>query len=373
MIPVAEPSLDGRELKYVTEALKSGWVSSKGKFIELFEQNFAAYCGRKFGVCTSNGTVSLHLALLSLGIGKGDEVIVPSFTFVASVNAITYTGAKPVFVDSNPVYWGMDPDKIDSAITSRTRAIMIVHLYGHPCDIQPIVSIAKKRGLYVIEDAAEAHGACYRGRKIGSFGAISSFSFFGNKTITTGEGGMCLTDNESLYKKMRVLRDHGMNPKRRYWYDVVGYNYRMTNLQAALGMGQFEQLDKFIEKKRKIAEWYSSGLMDLHEKGVIQLHPEMGWARCSYWMYSLVINPRRAGICRDDLIKQLLDVGVESRPFFYPVHILPPYRKNKPPFPVAEKLGKNGINLPSSVKLSHDQVKKICSVIRKTITNKSKS
>jgi len=221
MIPVAEPSLGEEELNNVIEAVKSGWVSSKGKFIEEFEENFSSYCGRKYGVATSNGTVALQLALKALGIDKEDEVIVSDLTFIATANAITYCNAKPVFVDSHPDYWCIDPEKIEEKITSKTIAIIPVHLYGHPCDMDAIMDIAERHGLYVIEDAAEAHGAEYKGKKVGSFGDVSCFSFYGNKIITTGEGGICLTDNDELAESMKALRDHAMDPNRRYWHDVV--------------------------------------------------------------------------------------------------------------------------------------------------------
>ena len=252
-IPIAEPDIGQEEIRNVTEAVKSGWISSKGQFIKDLEEQFARYFNVNFGASTSNGTSALHLALDALGIKMGDEVIVPTLTFIASANVVKYTGARPVFVDSHPDYWCIDPEKIEEKITDRTKAIMPVHLYGHPCDMDPIVRIAKKHDLFIVEDCAEAHGAEYRGKKVGSFGIISCFSFYGNKIITTGEGGMCLTNDKELAEKIRILRDHGMSPEKRYWHDVVGFNYRMTNLQAAIGVAQLAKLDKFIEKKRKIA------------------------------------------------------------------------------------------------------------------------
>jgi len=363
MIPVAEPSLGEEELLNVIEAVKSGWVSSKGKFIEEFEQKFAKYCGRKYGVATSNGTAALHLALTALGIKKGDEVIVPDLSFIATANTVSYCNAKPVFVDSHPDYWCIDPDKIEGKITPKTKAIMPVHLYGHPCDMDWINDLAKDHNLYVIEDAAEAHGAEYRGKKVGSFGDIACFSFYGNKIITTGEGGMCLTNNKELAEKMRILRDHGMNPNRRYWYNVIGFNYRMTNLQAAVGVAQLKKLDEFIEKKRKIARWYENSLREFDENGTVRLHPEMPWAKCVYWMYSVLIN-EKFGISRDELMKKLEEKGIETRPFFYPIHVLPPYRNNKK-FLIAEELSLKGVNLPSSVKLKREDIECICEMIKK--------
>ena len=361
MIPIAEPCLDEEELSNVIEAVKSGWISSKGKFIEEFEQRFANYCGRKYGVATSNGTVALHLALKALGIGKGDEVIVPDLTFVAVANTVTYCNAKPVFVDVHPDYWCIDPERIEEKITPRTKGIIPVHLYGHPCDMDAILAIAKEHNLYVIEDAAEAHGAEYKGKKVGSFGDISCFSFYGNKIITTGEGGICLTNSEELAEKMKILRDHGMNHSKRYWYDVIGFNYRMTNLQAAVGVAQLEKLDKLIERKREIAGRYAEGLNDLAEKGLIKLHPEMPWAKCVYWMYCILVED--FGISRDELMSKLEEKGIETRPFFVPMHVLPIYKSDEK-FPVAEEISRKGINLPSGINLTKEEVKRIVTEIK---------
>lgn len=357
MIPIAEPCLGEEELRNVVEAVKSGWISSKGKFIEEFERKFANYCGRKYGVATSNGTVALHLALKTLGIGKEDGVIVPDLTFVAVANTVTYCNAKPIFVDSHPEYWCINPEKIEEKITKNMKAIIPVHLYGHPCDMDWINDIAKDYRLYVIEDAAEAHGAEYKGKKVGAFGDISCFSFYGNKIITTGEGGMCLTNNEELAEKMRILRDHGMDSNKRYWYDIVGFNYRMTNLQAAVGVAQLEKLDEFVERKRKIAEWYSEGLKELEEKELIRLHPEMSWTKCVYWMYCILVEDN-FGMGRNELMKRLEEKGIETRPFFYPMHVMPPYKNNEK-FPIAEEISRKGINLPSGVSLTENEVEQI--------------
>jgi len=364
-IPVAEPCLGEEELKNVIEAVKSGWISSKGKFIEEFERGFAKYCGVKYGIATANGTVALHLALKALGIGRGDEVIVPTLTFIATANAVTYCNAKPVFVDSHPEYWCINPEKIEDKITKNTRAIIVVHLYGHPCDMDWIMDIAEDKGLYVIEDCAEAHGAEYKCRKVGSFGDIACFSFYGNKIITTGEGGMCITNNEELAEKMRILRDHGMSKHKRYWHEVIGFNYRMTNLQAAIGVAQLKKLDEFVKKKREIAKWYAEELKELEEKGLIKLHPEMNWAKCIYWMYSILIEDK-AKVSRDDLMKMLEKNGIETRPFFVPIHMLPIYDSGKK-LSVAEELAKKGINLPSGVKLKKEDISTVCSRIEKIL------
>lgn len=368
MIPIAEPSLGEEELKSVTEAIKSGWISSKGKFVHEFEEGFARYCGVKWGIATSSGTTALHLALVALGIGPDDEVIVPTLTFIATANVVRYNGAKPIFVDSHPDYWCLDPEKIEGAITPRTRAIIPVHLYGHPCDMDAIMDIARRRNLYIIEDAAEANGAEYKGKKVGSFGDIACFSFYGNKIITTGEGGMCLTNDTKLAEKMRILRDHGMNPTKRYWHDIIGFNYRMTNMQAAVGVAQLEKLDKFIEKKRQIARWYGEGLRDLAEKGLIKLHPEMPWAKCSYWMYSILIEDG-FGMSRDESMERFAEKGIETRPLFYPIHIMPPYRNNDC-FPVAEEIARKGINLPSGVGLTRQTIKKIVVIANEVLRYK---
>lgn len=357
-IPVAEPSLGKEELENIIEAVKSGWVSSKGDFILQFEEKLARYLNVRFSVCTCSGTTALHLALATLGIAKGDEVIVPTLTFIATANAVKYTGAKPVFVDSNPNYWCMDPKKIEEKINERTKAIIAVHLYGHPCEMDTISKIAKKHGLYIVEDCAEALGAEYKCRKVGTFGDISCFSFYGNKIITTGEGGMCLTNNEELATKMRILRDHGMDPKRRYWHEAIGFNYRMTNLQAAIGVAQMDRLNKFVEKKRTIAGTYNSLLEDV--KGLV-LPPEKSWAKNVHWMYSMLVK-NSFRMSRDQLIKKLAESDIESRPFFYPIHTLPPYDEREKLW-VAEELSKEGINLPSSVKLSEEDIEKITKVI----------
>lgn len=362
MIPVAEPSLGDKELENIIEAVKSGWISSKGKFIPEFEESFAKYCNCKYGVATSNGTTALHLALTALGISKGDEVIVPDLTFIATANAVTYCNAKPIFVDSHPEYWGIDPEKIEEKITKNTKAIIPVHLYGHPCNMDPIMDIAEDYELYVIEDAAEAHGAGYKDKKVGSFGDISCFSFYGNKIITTGEGGMCVTDNRVLAEKMRILRDHGMNPNKKFWHDVIGFNYRMTNMQAAIGLAQLQKLNEFIDKKRQIAKRYEDGLEEFAKEGKITLHPEMKWAKCVYWMYSILVEDKFA-ISRDELMKKLEEKGIETRPFFYPIHEMPPYKLNEK-FEISEELARKGMNLPSSISLDEEKIKTITKSIK---------
>ena len=351
-IPIAEPDIGTEELQNVTEAVKSGWISSKGPFIGEFERNFSNYIGAKYGVATSNGTTALHLALVALGLGKGDKVLVPSLDFVAVANAVTYTGAEPVFIDSHPKYWCMDPSKLK--IDKNTKAIIAVHLYGHPCDMSEIQKVANDHGLFVLEDCAESHGAEYNGKKTGQFGIISCFSFYGNKIITTGEGGMCLTSDEELAEKMILLRDHGMNRAKKYWHDVIGYNYRMTNLQAALGVAQLNKIERLIEKKRSIANTYKGLLQDLQKTSSVSFSPEMPWAKSVYWLFSILVDPSR----RDRLINYLEKQGIESRPFFYPSHILPPYNHNLS-LPISEKLSAMGVNLPSGAKLDEKQIEEV--------------
>jgi perosamine synthetase len=350
-IPIAEPEIGEEELRNVTAAVKSGWVSSKGPFIEEFETSFSNYIGTEHGIATSNGTTALHLALVALGIGKGDKVLVPSLDFVSVANAVTYVGAEPVFLDSHPEYWCIDPSTIVESIDKQTKAIIAVHLYGHPCDMDKIVKIATDYDLCLLEDCAEAHGAEYKHKKTGSFGVISCFSFYGNKIITTGEGGMCLTDDEKLSEKMKILRDHGMNPDRKYWHDVIGFNYRMTNLQAALGVAQLRKIDHLIDKKRKIAHSYANFLKDLP---TITPAPEMPWAKNVYWLYSILVKKSS----RNKLIDLLEKQDIEVRPFFYPSHILPPYNSNLR-LPIAEELSAKGLNLPSGPGLSENQIRKV--------------
>ncbi len=356
-IPVYQPSLSGNEKKYVNECLDSSWISSKGRFVSLFEQGFAHYTGVKYATSVSNGTVALHLALLALGIGNGDEVIVPTLTYIASVNAIAYTGAIPVFVDSLEDTWQMDPADVRHKITPKTKAIMAVHLYGHPCDMDSLVSIAKEHDLFLVEDCAEAFGALYKGKHVGCFGDISTYSFFGNKTITTGEGGMVVTDDDTLYDRAVHFKGQGLAKHREYWHDVVGYNYRMTNICGAIGLAQLEQADNFIAKKIQIAEWYREGLKGLP----IIFHPKIGDVRHSYWMCSILVNDPSK---RDPLRAALAEAGIETRPLFYPVHTMPMYSQKYQRHPVAENLGWRGMNLPSWPDLKRDQVDYICDRIK---------
>jgi perosamine synthetase len=359
MIPVYRPSIGELEKRYVAEAMESGWISSRGAFLDRFEKDFAAYIGCANGISAANGTVALHLAFAALGIGPGDEVVVPTFTYVASVNAITYTGATPVFVDSEPRYWNMDPALVEAAITPRTRAIEVVHLYGHPADLDPILDIAARHNLTVVEDAAECHGATYKGRRVGSIGTIGSFSFFGNKIITTGEGGMLVSGDDELAERARRLRGQGVSPTRTYWHEIVGFNYRMTNIAAAIGCAQLERVEETLAAKRTLAGWYRAGLEGIEG---VTVQTEAPWATSVYWMNSILVDP---GL-RDPLRTELAAQGIETRPFFYPAHTLPMYSSGAR-FPVAERLGASGVNLPSFAELQEEQVAAVCAAVRRFV------
>lgn len=353
-IPVSEPCLGEEEARRAAACVRSGWISSLGPNITEFESRFAGYCGAPYGVAVANGTVALHLALEVLGVGPGDEVIIPSLTFIAVANAVRYCGARPVCADSDPETWNLDPAAAEKLVTSRTKAVIAVHLYGHPCDMDALRSLCRRRGLRLIEDCAESHGAAYKARMTGSLGDISAFSFYGNKTITLGEGGILLMRGRKLYERALLLRDHGMSKTRRYWHPVVGYNYRITNLQCAVGLAQLGRLPGFVEKKRANAALYNGLLAGVPG---VTLPPEKAWARSSYWMYSLLVRDR------DALAAFLRANGVDSRPFFVPVHMQPPYRRGAPDCPEARRLAARGINLPSSVKLSRADIRRICSLI----------
>lgn len=356
-IPVAEPVFIGSEKEYVLDCIDTTWISSKGKYIQKFEEGFANFCEVKYAVSCSNGTVALHLALLALGIRKGDEVIVPTFTYVATANSVMYVGAKPVFVDSDPVYWNIDPKKIEEAITEKTKAIIVVHIYGHPADIEPIRKIADKYGLHIIEDAAEAHGARYLGKSTGSLGDIATFSFFGNKIITTGEGGMITTNNDSFAEIITQLKGQGLDPIKRYWFPVIGYNYRMTNIQAAIGLAQLEKIDWHLAQRKRIFKTYHKILGGFDQ---IDFQPEMPGCENSYWMTSIVLGDNLPE--RDLVMELLFKRGIETRPFFYPMHILPMYQRytKGQNFPVANQVSKRGLNLPSSSKLTDEDINYIC-------------
>jgi perosamine synthetase len=363
-LPVSEPLLGEKELLYVTECILTGWVSSAGKFVTRFEQMFAEFCGCHYAVATSNGTTALHLALLSIGIGPDDEVIVPTLTFIATANAVTYTGAKPVFVDSDISTWNIDPEKIEESITPRTKAIIPVHLYGHPADMERILNIASKHSLAVIEDAAEAHGATYKGRKVGGIGDLGVFSFYGNKIVTTGEGGMVVTNDAELAEKIKILRDHGMSKNRRYWHPVLGFNYRLTNIQAAIGVAQMENIENILAAKRRIADTYTKLLRDITG---ITLPPSAPWAENVFWLYTILIDDRVCNVDRNFIIENLSKNGVETRPIFPPIHTQPIYNTGQS-LPVSEMLFQKGLCLPSSVNLQDEEIIKTVNIIKDSIS-----
>ncbi|MHA1381690.1 MAG: DegT/DnrJ/EryC1/StrS family aminotransferase [Candidatus Helarchaeota archaeon] len=368
MIPVCEPALLGNERKYVLDAIETGWISSAGKYLPAFEKAFAKYCGVKHGIAVSNGTAALHLAFVALGINKGDEVIMPNFTMIASAFAVCYTGAMPVFVDAEPETWNIDTTKIEEKITERTKAIMPVHIYGHPCNMQPIWDLAKKYDLKIIEDAAEVHGAEYNGKKCGSLGDIAAFSFYANKIATTGEGGMVVTDNDELAEKCRYYKNlcFPLKGDRSYIHNDIGFNYRMSNIHAAIGLAQIELADQYVQMRR-----YNNSLYKKYLKNVpgIKLQPEKEWAKNVYWMNGIVVNYQEYGMNRDELMIKLREKGIDSRLFFTGMHRQPSLKKYgcnfSGEYPVSDWLTKNGLYLPSGSGLKEENIKYIWDTIRK--------
>lgn len=355
-IPVYKPYMRGNEASYVKSCLETGWISSKGEFVTQFEARFADYINAKHATSVCNGTVALHLALLAIGVKSGDEVIVPTLTYIASVNALAYVGAKPVFVDSDPDTWNIDVSQIKSKITARTKAILVVHLYGAVCDMNPIRKLSQEHGLLLIEDVAEAFGSLYHGQFAGTFGDISTFSFFGNKTITTGEGGMVVARDEKNIIRASKIKSQSVSTNREYWHDEIGYNYRMTNICAAIGLAQLENADYIIATKRKIASWYMECLSSLP----LKFQKELPDTIHTYWMVSVIAEDNKI---RDVIRKTLMQNGIETRPLFPPVHTMPVF-KSCENFIVAEDLSSRGINLPSYPELSRSDVEYICEKIR---------
>lgn len=366
-IPVCEPMLAGNELKYVTEAVSTGWISSSGKYVTEFEKQFAEYCGCKYGIAVCNGTIALHLALIGLGIGKGDEVIVPTFTMIASAFAVCYTGAKPVFVDADKDTWNIDVKKIEEKITSKTKAIMPVHIFGKMCDMDAIHALAKKYNLYVLEDAAEAHGASYHGVKAGASSDIAAFSFFANKNITTGEGGMVVTNNKEIYDRARYFKNvcFPLDGPRNYQHEDIGYNYRMSNVVAAIGLAQVEKADDYKEMRIRNHQLYKKYLSDV--PGILfQSEPDKDCVDVC-WMNTIVIDPAKYGHHKDELIAHLKENEIDTRLLFTGMH------KQKAmmdygcdcsgEYPVCEWLTENGFYLPSSSSLTEEQIKFICGII----------
>jgi perosamine synthetase len=369
-IPVNEPLLNGNEKKYLNECIDTGWISSEGPFISRFEAGIASRVGRKYAVAVSNGTVAIDAAITALGIGRDDEVIMPAFTIISCITQIIRLGAKPVLVDSDPLTWNMDVSQIESRITSKTKAIMIVHIYGLPVDVEPVLALAKKYGLKVLEDAAEMHGQTYKGRPCGSFGDISTFSFYPNKHITTGEGGMIVTDDEPLYKRCQSLRNLCFQPQKRFVHEELGWNMRMTNLQAALGVAQLERLDEFVSRKRLLGRLYTelfSGLDKYVELPLVKTE----YAENIYWVYGMVLKDQMP-FGAAEAMKKLADLGIGTRPFFYPMHKQPVLLRmglfENENYPIAERLAERGFYIPSGLALGEDQIQTVAEKVRSVLT-----
>ena len=376
MIPVNEPLIGERELEYVTECIRTGWISSAGRFIEEFEEKWAHYCGMQHGIAVSNGTTALQVAIGCLDLKPGDEVIMPTFTIISCALAIVDNGGIPVLVDSDPSTWCMDVSQVEARITERTRAIMPVHIYGHPVDMDPLLTLAKKYNLVIVEDAAEVHGAEYLSgrtapnpiwKRCGGIGQISAFSFYANKLITTGEGGMVLTSDPASAEKARSLRNLCFRPERRFYHTELGYNYRMTNLQAALGLAQLERFDQIVAKKRWMGNAYTEQLKDIPS---LQLPVEKPWARQVYWMYGLVLD-ENTGMDAVAFAKKLDALGIQTRPFFLGMHEQPVFWERGlfkgEHYPIAGRIAKQGLYLPSGLALTEAQLEETCKVVRKVL------
>jgi perosamine synthetase len=364
-IPVASADLSGNEEKYVVDALRSTWISSSGTYVQRFERDFAALCGTRTAIGVANGTLALHLALMTMDLRPGDEVLVPSLTYIATANAVRYCGAEPVFVDVDPSTWCIDPALIEGAITRKTKGIIPVHLYGHPADMDPINRIAATHGLWVVEDAAESHLATYKGRRTGGLARIGVFSFYGNKILTSGEGGAVTLDDEALEHRARLLRGQGVDPERRYFFPITGYNYRLTNVACALLCAQIERADRIVERRRAIFARYRELLGGVPGIG---FQPRAAWAELSPWLFCITIDEREYGRTRDELAAHLAGEGIETRPFFIPVHRLPPFRKESTlrgeTLPITDRLGASGLNLPTHNALGDDDIARVVERIR---------
>lgn len=365
-VPVNEPLLKGNEEKYLIECIRTGWISSEGPFIKKFEEQFAARVRRKYGVAVSNGSVALDASVAALGIGAGDEVIMPTFTIISCAAAVVRAGAVPVVVDCDPVTWNMDVTQIEARITSRTKAIMVVHIFGLPVDMNPLLMLAHKYGLKVIEDAAEMHGQTYEMRPCGSFGDISTFSFYPNKHITTGEGGMIMTDDPALADRCRSLRNLCFKSEQRFVHDELGWNYRMTNMQAALGVAQLERLDEFVQIKRRMGARYSKLLAST--PGIQLPLAQTGFADNIYWVYGLVID-NSVPFDAKEAMKRLEKLGIGTRPFFWPMHEQPVFKKMglfaNQTCPVSERIARRGFYIPSGMALTDGQIEQVVDAMRK--------
>jgi len=367
MIPVCEPLITARDIELVNDALTSGWISSAGKYLDLFEERWADYCGMPHGIAVSNGSTALDIAVDLLDLEAGDEVIMPTFTIISPAQSVMRSGGVPVLVDSNPESWQMDVNQIEGRITSRTRAILVVHIYGHPADMDPIMVLAEKYGLTVIEDAAEVHGAEYKGRRCGGIGHISTFSFYANKLITTGEGGMVLVKSTEHAERARSLRNLCFQAGRRFYHEALGYNYRMTNVQAAMGVGQIERIQETVARKREIAHSYNAAFSDLP---AIQLPLEMSWAQNVYWVYGLVLSDER-GVDTAQVMQQLREKGIETRPFFLGMHEQPVFQKMGrfagESYPVAERLARKGFYIPNGLSLTNGQMTTVIESVKECL------
>lgn len=369
MIAVNEPLLDGNEKKYLIECIDSGWISSEGPFVKKFEEEFSKLVERKYGIAVSSGTAAIDIAVTSLGIGKDDEVIIPTFTIISCINQIIRAGAKPVFIDCDPLTWNMDTSQIEKKITNKTKAIMVVHIFGLPVDIDPILEIAQKYNIRIIEDAAQMHGQKYKGKPCGSFGDISCFSFYPNKHITTGEGGMIVTDNEYLSERCKSLRNLCLKPEKRFFHEELGWNYRMTNIQAALGLAQLERLEEFVSRKREIGKLYTRFLSDLDN--YIQIPIEYTeYAKNIYWVYGIVLK-KSVKFNAEIAMKKLSKTGIGTRPFFYPLHLQPVFKKmglfGGESYPIAENIAERGFYLPSGLALTDSQIKEVAENLKKIL------
>lgn len=366
-IPVCEPFLAGNEKKYVVEALDTNWISSRGKFIDQFEKAFADFCEVKYATSVSNGTNAIHLGLKALDIRPGDEVIMPDFTMICSALPVCYLGAKPVFVDAEAETWNIDPEGIEEKITDKTKAIVVVHIYGHPCDMKPIWDISRRYNLLIIEDAAETHGAEYFGKKCGNLGDIAAFSFFANKVVTTGEGGMVVTNSDKLIDRSRYYKDlcFPLSGERTYFHEDIGFQYRLSNVQAAIGVAQIENINDYIEMRRNNNALYAEFLNDVEG---IKFQPERKGCRNIYWMNAAVIDDDKFGINRDRLMEKLSEFGIQTRKFFVPMHKQPALQKYgcdcSAEYPIANWLSDNGLYLPSGSGLKVDQIEFICEKIK---------
>lgn len=365
-IPVNEPLLNGNEKKYLCECIDTGWISSEGPFVKQFEEKMSATAGRKYGIAVANGTAALEVAMQAIGIEEGDEVIMPSFTIISCAMAVTKLGAKPVLIDSDSDTWNMNVEEIEAKITTRTKAILVVHLYGLPVEMDKVLELAEKYHLKVVEDAAEMHGQTYKGRPCGSFGDISTFSFYPNKHITTGEGGMVVTDDEELAEKCQMIRNLCFRKDVRYVHDMISDNYRFTNLQAAVGLAQLERLDEFIAKKRKMGRFYTERLSDI--KGIRLPVPTTDYADNIYWVYGIVLEPER-NLTNREITKLLADEGIGTRTFFWCMHEQPVYKKvglfAGETYPNAEYLARRGFYIPSGLALTEEQMERVVIQIRR--------